>query len=203
LRPRTCKASAVDDLDLAHGFREAGRFWWMFLVIGVAWILFAIVVFRFDWRTVSAISILFGIVLIFAAIDELFSVFAGDKRAWARIGHAVLAVLFGVIAIVAFVHPGNTFAALAAVISFYFVFKGILEVGLAIADRRVNDTWWVQLLVGIAEILIGFWAAGDFGHKSVLLVVWVGVLALTRGISAITFAFVAREFRSVEPNEAV
>jgi uncharacterized membrane protein HdeD (DUF308 family) len=80
--------------------------------------------------------------------------------------------------------------------SFYFVLKGMLDVGLAIATRRVTGAWWVQLLIGIAEILIGFWAAGDFGHKTILLVVWVGLLALTRGISAITFAFAARELRA-------
>jgi uncharacterized membrane protein HdeD (DUF308 family) len=142
-------------------------------------------------------------VVIAAAIDELILAFAGERSSWARIGHAVLAVAFVVIGIIAFVHPGNTFAALASVLSFYFVFKGVLDVGLGIASRHEVALWWVQFLVGIAEILIGFWAAGDFGHKTILLVVWVGVAALTRGISAITLAFVTREFRGVEGRPAV
>jgi len=185
--------------DLEEGFRAAGRYWWVFLVSGILWLLFAIIVFRFDYRTVSAISILFGIVVIFAGIDELMAAFASGKSGWARAGHGVLGFVFVAIGIVAFVHPGNTFAALAAVMSFYFVLKGALDVGLAIGTKRVNETWWVQLLVGIAEILIGFWAAGDFGHKTVLLVVWVGVLALTRGILALVFAFSVRHLRDVEP----
>jgi uncharacterized membrane protein HdeD (DUF308 family) len=185
----------MTNVELERGFREAARFWWMFLVIGAAWLLFAIIVFRFDYRTVSAISILFGVVVIFAGIGEAFAVFTGERSTWARIGHALLAIVFLVIGVVAFVHPGNTFAALAAVMSFYFILMGTLNIGLAIGFRHVNPTWWVQLLVGIVEILIGFWAAGDFGHKTILLVVWVGVLALTRGISAIMFAFAARELR--------
>jgi uncharacterized membrane protein HdeD (DUF308 family) len=184
------------DVDVERSFGAAARYWWIFLVIGAAWLLFAITVFRFDWRSVSAISILFGIVVIVAAIDELFAAFAGDRSGWARLGHAVLAVAFVVIGIVAFVHPGNTFAALAAVMSFYFVLMGILNVGLALASRHVAAGWWVHLLVGVAEILIGFWAAGDFGHKTILLVVWVGAAALARGISAIMFAFAARELRA-------
>ena len=56
--------------------------------------------------------------------------------------------------------------------------------------------------LGIAELLIGFWAAGDFGNSPILLVVWVGVLALTRGICAIVFAFAARELREIEPSPA-
>jgi uncharacterized membrane protein HdeD (DUF308 family) len=184
------------DVDVERSFGAAARYWWIFLVIGAAWLLFAITVFRFDWRSVSAISILFGIVVIVAAIDELFAAFAGDRSGWARLGHAVLAVAFVVIGIVAFVHPGNTFAALAAVMSFYFVLMGILNVGLALGSRHVAAGWWVHLLVGVAEILIGFWAAGDFGHKTILLVVWVGAAALARGISAIMFAFAARELRA-------
>jgi uncharacterized membrane protein HdeD (DUF308 family) len=192
----------VTDVDVERSFREAARYWWIFLVIGAGWLLFAIIVFRFDWRSVSAISILFGIVVIAAAIDELFAVFAGEPSRWARFGHALLALAFFVIGIVAFVHPGDTFSALAAVMSFYFVLKGTLDVGLAVALRHATATWWLQLLLGIAEILIGFWAAGDFGHKTILLVVWVGALALTRGISAISFAFVARELREIEPSPA-
>ena len=192
----------MTNVDVARSFREAGRFWWIFLVIGAGWLLFAMIVFRFDWRSVSAISILFGIVVIAAAIDELFAVFAGERSGWARFGHALLALAFFVIGIVAFVHPGNTFAALAAVMSFYFVFKGMLDVVLAVALRQEIAAWWLQLLLGLAEILIGFWAAGDFGHKTILLVVWVGALALTRGISAIIFAFAARELREIEPSPA-
>ena len=188
----------MNDLDVERSFAAAARYWWVFLVIGVGWLLLAVIVFRFDWRTVSAISILFGVVVIFAGVDELFEAFAGERSGWARAGHALLAVAFLIIGIVAFAHPGNTFAALAAVMSFYFVLKGALDLALAIAFRHELATWWLRLLLGIAQILIGFWAAGDFGRRTILLVVWVGVLALTRGISAIIFAFTARELREGE-----
>ena len=192
----------MTDVDVERSFREAARYWWIFLVIGAGWLVFAMLVFRFDWRSVSAISILFGIAVIAAAIDELFAVFAGERSGLARFGHALLALAFFVIGIVSFVHPGNTFAALAAVMGFYFVLKGMVDVGLAVALKHETGAWWLQLLLGVAEILIGFWAAGNFGHKTILLVVWVGALALTRGISAITFAFAARELREIEASPA-
>jgi uncharacterized membrane protein HdeD (DUF308 family) len=192
----------LNDVDVERSFAAAARYWWLFLVIGVGWLLLAIIVFRFDWRTVSAISILFGVVVILAGVDELFAAFGGERSGWARVGHALLALAFLIIGIVAFVHPGNTFAALAAVMAFYFVLKGALDFALAIALRHEVATWWLRLLLGIAEILIGFWAAGDFGRKRILLVVWVGVLALTRGVSAIVFAFAARELREAEKGRA-
>jgi uncharacterized membrane protein HdeD (DUF308 family) len=172
---------------------EAGAsVWWIFLLTGSLWLIFSIVIFRFDWTTVHAISILFGIVMLFAAGAELVGAFV--DHGWWRVARIVLGLAFAVIGIVAFVHPGNTFSALAAVISFYFIFKGIFDVVLSLAAWGVRHSW-LYLLLGIAEILVGFWAAGDFGNRQILLVVWVGVTALTRGISEILLAFTLRAAR--------
>ena len=173
---------------------EAPGVWWLFLITGTAWLLFSIIVFRFDYTTVSSISILFGILVLAAAVMEVLAALA--THGWRRLGHSALAVAFFVLGIVSFIHPGNTFAALAAVMSFYFVLKGTFDIVLAIATRPANDLWWLGLALGIVEVLLGFWAAGDFGHKVILLVIWVGAAALTRGISEIVFAFQLRHNRS-------
>src|SRR5215813_12874134 len=81
--------------------------WWLFLVTGSLWILFSIVIFRFDWTTVHGISILFGIVMLFAAGAELIGAFV--EHGWWRVARIALGLAFLVLAIVAFVHPGNTF----------------------------------------------------------------------------------------------
>jgi uncharacterized membrane protein HdeD (DUF308 family) len=68
----------------------------------------------------------------------------------------------------------------------------------AAALREGSQYWWIQLLLGLAQIVLGFWAAGDFGRKTVLLLVWVGAAALIRGISQIITAFTIRSFRNAE-----
>jgi uncharacterized membrane protein HdeD (DUF308 family) len=171
----------------------AASVWWLFLITGTAWLLFSIIVFRFDYTTVSAISILFGIFMLAAAVTEFVAL--AMTRGWRLILHGLLAVAFLVIGIVAFIHPGDTFKALAAVISFYFILKGTFDLIVALATRPENDVWWLGLILGLVEILLGFWAAGNFGNKVILLVVWVGVAALTRGISEIIFAFTLRPMR--------
>ena len=178
------------DSDIVRGYVAAARLWWLFLLIGAAWLLFAIVVFRFSYTSVSAISILFGVVVLVAGIDELFI-----EGGWMKVARLLLALALIVIGILAFVHPGDTFRALAAVMSFYFVLKGMFTTVVAFTSRHLMSLWWLWLLLGLAEILIGFWAAGDFGNRAILLVVWVGVLALTRGIGAIIFAFEVRNLR--------
>lgn len=184
-----------EDREIVEAFQSATRLWWIFLVIGTAWLLFAILVFRFDWTSVKAISIVFGVVVLAAAIDEILIAFSGGQSGWMIALRLVLAAAFVVIGVIAFIHPGNTFKALAAVMSFYFILKGAFTIIVALASRKEAELWWLALIVGLAELVIGFWAAGDFGHRQILLIVWVGALALLRGISAIIFAFRVRDLR--------
>jgi uncharacterized membrane protein HdeD (DUF308 family) len=172
---------------------DAARYWWIFLVTGAAWIMFAIVVFRFDWSSVNSIALLFGIAMLGAALNEIGNA-SGSQGGW-RIAHGLLSAAFVVIAVLSFVHPGNTFAALAGIMSFYFIIKGIFDVAFAIFLHGALELWWLRLLLGLAELLIGFWAAGDFGHRQILLIVFIGAAALTRGLTEILFAFGLRASR--------
>jgi uncharacterized membrane protein HdeD (DUF308 family) len=184
-----------EDRQIVEAFQAATRLWWIFLVIGTAWLLFAIMVFRFDWRSVTAISIVFGVVVLAAALDEILAAFAGGQSGWMVALRLVVAAALVVIGVIAFIHPGNTFAALAAVMSFYFIIKGAFTIIVAFATRKEAELWWLVLLIGVAELLLGFWAAGDFGHRQILLIVWVGAAALARGIGAFIFAFRVRDLR--------
>ena len=51
------------------------------------------------------------------------------------------------------------------------------------------DLWWLQLGLGIVEIALAFWVAGSFRESAILLVVYVGVIALMRGITELFLAF--------------
>ena len=178
------------DLEEREALESAARAWWLFLLTGLLWLLFAIIVLRFDYTTVTAVSILFGVVAIAAGINEFFMLAASHR--WWKILHGLLGVIFVVVGIVAFVHPGDTFAALAAVMAFFLIFKGFFDIIVSIATKGESGVWWLQLVVGIVEVLIGFWAAGYYGRSVVLLVAWVGISALMRGITEIVFAFKLR-----------
>jgi uncharacterized membrane protein HdeD (DUF308 family) len=178
------------ELEEREAIAAAARSWWLFLLTGILWFLVAIIILRFDYTTVSAIAILFGVVAIFAGVNEFFLLAASGG--WWKVLHGLLGVLFVGVGIVAFIHPGDTFAALAAVMSFFLIFKGFFDIIVSIATRDEIHVWWVQLIAGIVEVLIGFWAAGYWGRSAILLIVWVGVIALMRGITEIVFAFKLR-----------
>ena len=165
--------------------------WWLVLITGIGWILVGLIVLRFDYTSVSAISILFGIVAIFAGVFELVTLFL--VRGWWKLLYAVLALVFIGAGIVAFIHPGDTFRALAAVFSFFLIFAGTFDIIVSIAARREIEVWWLQLITGIIELVLGFWAAGYYGRSAVLLVAWVAAIAIIRGVNNIVLAFRVRE----------
>jgi uncharacterized membrane protein HdeD (DUF308 family) len=174
--------------------RAVGRVlppWWLFLITGVGWMLVALIVLRFDYKSVNAIAILFGIVAIAAGVLEIgVTIFVAG---WWKLLNGILAVVFFATGIISFIHPGDTFLALAAVMSFFLIFAGTFDIIESISARREIGVWWLQLIGGILELALGFWAAGYYGRSAVLLVAWVAAFAVIRGVRDIVTAFRVRE----------
>jgi uncharacterized membrane protein HdeD (DUF308 family) len=176
--------------------RAVGRLlppWWLFLITGIAWAIVGLILLRFDYTSVHAISLLFGFVAIAAGVMEVVMTFVAPG--WWKLLNGVLAVAFLVSGVVAFVHPGDTFVALAAVFSFFLLFAGIFDIIMSIAARHEIEVWWLQLIGGIILVALAFWAAGDYGRSAVVLIAWVCAFALIRGVRDIVYAFRVRELQ--------
>jgi uncharacterized membrane protein HdeD (DUF308 family) len=165
--------------------------WWLLLITGIGWELVAVILLRFDYTSVSSISLLFGFVALAAGFVEIGMIFLA--AGWWKLLNAILAFVFIVAGVVAFIHPGDTFLALAAVFSFFLIFSGTFDLIQAISARHEIDVWWLQLVGGFIEIALGFWAAGYYGRSAVLLVAWVAAWAIIRGVRDIVLAFRVRE----------
>jgi uncharacterized membrane protein HdeD (DUF308 family) len=171
--------------------------WWVFLLTGIGWTLVGLIVLRFDYTSVTAISILFGCVAIAAGVLELGVLMLAEG--WWKLLYGVLSVVFIAAGIIAFIHPGDTFVALAAVISFFLVFAGTFDIIVSISTRHEIEVWWLQLIGGIIEVALGFWAAGYYGRSAVLLIAWVAAFTLIRGVRDIVLAFRVRELQHSAP----
>jgi uncharacterized membrane protein HdeD (DUF308 family) len=168
---------------------DVGRWWWVFLLTGTAWLVLSLVVFRFDLTSAKSIGILAGIVFLCAGLFELGMVFIVHGGWWKAL-NAILALLLVVGGIMAFIHPSNAFVAVASITGFMFLFVGIMDLIVAFSDR--TGLWWLRLVSGLVCIGLAFWASGDFQRKAILLVVWVGLFALFRGINSFIVAFTLR-----------
>ena len=170
-------------------WRMAGP-WWLFLLTGIAWLIISWVVLRFTPASITTVGVLLGVLFLLAAVNDFTIAAVGHSWRWA---HILLGVLFVAGAIWAFARPFNAFWSLASVLGLLLIFKGTLDLITAIMTRDVNSAWWLGLLVGILELLLGFWASQQrFPARGALLLLWVGFFALFRGISEIVIAFEVR-----------
>ena len=77
--------------------REAAGRWWIFLVTGIAWLVFSLIIFRFDITSVTTIGILFGVVAIMAGLNEFMAITV-STTGW-KIAHGILGVIFVLVGI--------------------------------------------------------------------------------------------------------
>src|SRR5215510_6327906 len=175
--------------------REGARYWWVYLVSGIAWLIIAWLVLRLNQTSVTTVGVLIGVVFIGAGLNELgFAMLvSGGWKAW----HYVMAVIFFLGGLWGLFEPVNTFFALASVLGLILIFYGAFEIIQGIASRAVNPYWWLQLITGILLILLAFWVSGSdrvyaLQQRAFLILFWVGFFALFRGFSQIVLAFTVR-----------
>jgi len=177
--------AAASPADVAAA-RQMAKLWWLFLVTGILWTLIAFVVLSVDPGTVPLISYLVGFVVIFAGVNELVAIGFADSWKWV---HGLMGAVFIIAGIMALLSPFQTFGFLALIIGWYLLFKGLFGTILAIAGHRELPMWGLLLASGIIEMLIGIWAIGSPLRSAWLLVLWVGLAALFRGVTEIVTAF--------------
>jgi len=169
--------------------QEASESWWLFVVTGVVWFVFAAVVLSFTYNTVWAIAIFFGVSLLMVGVTE-FAIMALSPRH--KVIHALLAVAAIAAGILALAWPNETFNVAATLIGWYLLARGVIDFVGALMTKEYNDLWWLQLIAGIGEAALGFWAIGYPGRSTVLLAVWVGAAALLKGITDTATGFELR-----------
>jgi uncharacterized membrane protein HdeD (DUF308 family) len=171
----------------AAAAEAVAKAWWVFLVTGILWLLISVVVLRFNITSVAAVGVLLGAILLMAGFNEFLTM--GMREGW-KWAHGVLGALFIVGGIWAFIHPAGAFWELASILGFLLIFKGSLDLIMAVMTKDVNDLWWLGLVTGILEILLGFWASQQFfAPRAALILIWVGFTAMFRGIGEIVMAF--------------
>jgi uncharacterized membrane protein HdeD (DUF308 family) len=160
--------------------------WWIPLITGILWLIYAFIVLSFTYRTVWAIAIFAGLAFIAAGIVEFVLASVLDSWQWL---HALAGVLCIGAGIVAFAWPGQTFLVLAAIIGWFLLFRGTFNIVESLLVKDYVEQWWLMLITGILQVGIALWAVGYAGRSIAVLVVWVGAWALTEGVMSIWAAF--------------
>jgi len=106
---------------------------------------------------------------------------------WLFLVRGILAIIFGIIALVS---PGIALLAFIYVFAAYAILDGITAIVVSFRERSSFRGWWVLLIEGIAGIIFGILAFGWPGETALVLLYLVAFWALVTGIMEIGSAFI-------------
>jgi uncharacterized membrane protein HdeD (DUF308 family) len=171
--------------------RGIAGLWWLWIVFGVAWITIAVVILQFDQASITTVGVLVGIMFAASALQQLVIASLAPRGSWL---YWLFGFLFMVAAVLAFISPENTFAALADVLGFLFLIVGVFWIIQAFVSRELNELWWLGLVSGILMVVLAFWTGGQFFiEKAYVLLVFAGIWAMLHGVTDIVRAFQIRK----------
>jgi uncharacterized membrane protein HdeD (DUF308 family) len=170
--------------------------WGWYLGAGIAWLLFGLAILTLQPATIALIGFLVSGVLLLGGAFELVMAFMASGWRWL---HATAGALFIIGGVVAFLDPFQTFVGLSILIGWYLVIVGTVVLIGSLATRSPGSLWGLGVTVGILQILIGVWAIGYPNRSAWLLVLWIGIGAITHGIADVINAFHIRSQSRLGP----
>ena len=181
--PMPDRVAGVGPGDALRGLTGA---WWLFLILGILWILFGMFVLSYNVGSLLALAVLAGVTFLMTGVNQILS--SGRAEGgwrWLYIIGGALSIIAGIIA---FVWPGRTLLVLSVVLAWFLVFKGIVDLVTALSNHG-RPYWWVALILGILELLLGMWAVGYPGRSLFVFVNLVGIYAIFYGFTELFAAF--------------
>jgi uncharacterized membrane protein HdeD (DUF308 family) len=187
----TSDATPSDTLrdTMRAGMRDLSAVWWSFLTLGVLWTLFGMFVLSYRVGSLAAVAAFVGVAFLFGGLTQLAIAGRVQSGRWLFIVAGILGVAAGILT---FVWPSITLYVVAILVAWYLIVFGILHLVGAVAGPKVSY-WWTQLLLGVAELVLGVWAVRSWQRSLLTLVTLVGVWAIFHGVSEIFAAFTLRE----------
>ncbi|MET0494788.1 MAG: hypothetical protein ABW000_16830, partial [Actinoplanes sp.] len=161
--------------------------WGFLLFAGVAWLAIAWSVLRLEPTDIVNVA---GPVILFGALTEAVRALAGTRTWWLNAGMAALFAASGVIMLV---QGGSSWTTPAALIGWFLMVRGAADVAISMVTRESDRIWGLLMVVGVAELGLGFFAASSFARTAELVAVVLGGAALARAVADLVAALRLRE----------
>jgi uncharacterized membrane protein HdeD (DUF308 family) len=169
--------------------RDASAVWWWALPLGALWIWFGTLVLSYRVESLAAVAAFVGIAFLGGGATQLVAASRVPTMRWLSILGGILGIAAGLVTLA---WPGITLYVVSILVAWYLISYGIVHLVSALAGPKLS-WWWTGLLLGLAELVLGVWAARSWEHSLVTLVTLVGVWAICRGVNEIFAAFTLRQ----------
>jgi hypothetical protein len=165
--------------------------WGFLMFAGVAWLAIGWSVLRLEPADVVGVT---GPVIFFGALCEVLRALAGTRTWWLNAGMAVLFTATGVIVLL---DRDSTYTTPAALIGWFLMVRGAVDVAVSTMNRGVDRTWGLLLSLGVVQAGLGFFAASPLSRTADLVIVTLGAVGLLRSVADLVTALRLREVSAV------
>jgi uncharacterized membrane protein HdeD (DUF308 family) len=164
------------------------RTWWVFLVGGLASVIFGVLAFINPGIALLVLAMFFAAaVLVDGAFNAVGAVQHRDKDGWWLM--LLLGILGVVIGAFALLKPPISMLALIYLVAFQAIFAGVLIVGLGYKVRKATEREWILYLTGALSVLFGILVIVNPGAGGVAIVYTIAVWAILVGALKVWFSF--------------
>lgn len=177
-----------DEVGWNRIIERASQRWWTILFSGILSVAAGVIILSIKW-TLADLAVFLGAYLIFRGFVQMFSApLSGSGWAYYPVS-GLLSVAAGIFVVA---WPGPTLLITAIFIGVAIVVYGTMNVAGAISNRRWASYWWVVLVLGIIEILLGLWLLRRPGLTLAVAITATGFWALFVGVMQIIVSFEIR-----------
>lgn len=185
--------------DILHNLQSV---WWVFLLRGIAAVIFGIMAFAWPALTLSVLILLIGAYVLVDGVFGVIDVMRNRdrlKRVWPLVLEAVLGIVVGLMMLF---WPGATAIVMLMFVAAWAIVGGLLRVVLAFQIRKEITGEWILIVGGIMSILFGGLLVA-MPQVGMLTMAWmIGFYAILFGGLFIFLAFRLRKLGSSSDTHA-
>lgn len=179
---------------LLESSKQAIRYWWLLLAVGLLLLAVGILIFLFPARSYLGLSMLLGWVILLAGILEVVLSATNRHfitgRGWMLAG-GIIEMVLGLVLIF---NVALAASMLPLLLGFWLLMRAFSTIGLG-SDMRtleISGAGWT-ILMGILLLICSLWILFQpVGVGTSAVIVWVGITMLFAGAAACTLAMQLR-----------
>jgi len=162
--------------------------WWIFLIRGLAGVIFGIIALAYPGSALIALAILFGAYAFVDGIFALAAAFTGiaGTRWWALLLEGILGLI---VAFVVWTQPVFSTAVLVYAVAIWAIITGVIEIIAGFQLRDVINNEWLYILAGVVSIIFGILVFRDIDAGAIAIAWTIGIYAILFGIMQLGVAF--------------
>src|SRR5262245_23916550 len=165
---------------------QLARNWTTLLLNGLVLIVAGVLIFSIDW-SVESLSTFIGALFIFEGFWVMLT--AGIDNRAVNLLTGFLSIVAGIVIIA---WPDPSLIVLGIFLGSWLIVVGTVCVAGRFAARNVVPDWWLLLLLGVSEVILGVLALADPGATLAAIITVGGIWAVAIGAMRIVLAFQLR-----------